>query len=478
MNISVNHIAKNLFVDNTFPDVQEVKQYNTQLRLVAEEQPTISILGLGYVGAVSAACFCELGHEVIGVDPDERKVSQINEGKSPIVEEALPELLRHATENELLKATQDTESAILASDITFVSVGTPSNSDGSCDLRYLQEASAQIGRAIRLKQSFHLVVFRSTVPPSTTRETMIPIIEKSSGKTCGKDFGVCFNPEFLRESTAIQDFYHPPKTVIGASDEYSAQYAASLYEGKVQGEIIHTDIESAEFVKYVDNAWHALKVVFGNEIGRICKAMDVDSHNVMDIFCKDTKLNLSPYYLKPGFAYGGSCLPKDTRGINHLAKSLDVDVPVLRNISRSNDNHITHAEDMIEMLPGKRIGFLGITFKGGTDDLRESPTVTLIQRLTNKGYEVRFYDPNFKPEPLHDSDKSQQSARTTGQILSDMRSPSPHQLLDSCNMLVVTHGDDLFRDVVQSASGRLPVIDLVRLFENEIVDGEYHGICW
>lgn len=448
------------------------------LQSVSNKKPSISIFGLGYLGAVSAACFCELGYQVIGVDTDAEKVELINRGDSPIVEDQLPELLRAARQNDLLIATHDAESAILATDITIVSVGTPSNSDGSCDTRYLQEASSQIGKAIKLKSSYHLVLFHSTVPPNTTREIMIPLLEHFSGKTCGNDFGVCFNPEFLRESTAIKDFYQPAKTVIGAFDERSGQYAASLYEGNVAGEIIHTSIEAAESVKYVDNSWHALKVAFANEIGRICKAMEIDSHEVMNIFCKDTKLNLSPYYMMPGFAYGGSCLPKDIRGINHLARIHGVDVPVLNNIGKSNDSHISHAEEMIDHLPGTRVGFLGVTFKAGTDDLRESPAVALIQRLIDKGYEVCLYDPNFKPEPLYNSDHSQNKPSPIRQMLSRLSRATPDELLDESDMLVVTHADESFKTFLKRVSSITPVIELVRLFEKETVDGEYHGICW
>lgn len=442
------------------------------------DKPKISIFGLGYVGAVSAACFCDLGHEVIGVDPDEKKVELINKGESPIVENQLPELLNSANKLELLKATQNAVAAIIETDITFVSVGTPSSSDGSCDTTYLQQASMQIGEAIKFKDSYHLVMYRSTVPPKTTRDTMIPIIEQVSGKKCGIDFGVAFNPEFLRESTAIKDFYAPPKTVIGAYDKKAGEVAASLYEGNVEGEIIQTSIEAAEFVKYVDNTWHALKVVFGNEIGRVCKAMDVDSHEVMSIFCKDTKLNLSPYYLMPGFAYGGSCLPKDTRGINHLANTLGVKIPVIKNIMKSNETHITHAKDMVEMIPGKRVGFLGITFKAGTDDLRESPAIELVKQLSDNDYEITIFDPNFTPTPLHDTDHTQTKMNDIGTMLSTMATEDGASLLNDCDMLVVTHNDDSFKAIVDQAKGKMPVIDLVRMEKNQTQAEQISGICW
>jgi len=442
------------------------------------DKPKISIFGLGYVGAVSAACFCDLGHEVIGVDPDPKKVEHINNGESPIVENRLPELLGNANKLELLKATQNAVAAVLETDITFVSVGTPSSPDGSCDTAYLQQASMQIGEAIKFKESYHLVMYRSTVPPKTTQDVMIPIIEAVSGKKCGIDFGVAFNPEFLRESTAIDDFYAPPKTVIGASDHKAAKVAASLYEGNVEGEIIQTSIEAAEFVKYVDNTWHALKVVFGNEIGRVCKAMDVDSHEVMSIFCKDTKLNLSPYYLMPGFAYGGSCLPKDTRGINHLATSLGVNIPVIKNIMKSNETHIAHAKSMIEMMPGKRVGFLGITFKAGTDDLRESPAVELVKQLSDSDYEMKIFDPNFTPTPLHDTDHTQAKMNDVGTMLSTMSTEDGLSLLTDCDMLVITHNDESFKEIIEKAKGNMPVIDLVRMEKTLTSPEQISGICW
>lgn len=446
--------------------------------LTDTEKPKISIFGLGYVGAVSAACFCDLGHEVIGVDPDPKKVEHINKGESPIVENQLPELLGNANKLDLLKATQNAVAAVLETDITFVSVGTPSSPDGSCDTAYLQQASMQIGEAIKFKESYHLVMYRSTVPPRTTQDVMIPIIEAVSGKKCGIDFGVAFNPEFLRESTAIKDFYAPPKTVIGASDDKAAKVAASLYEGNVEGEIIQTSIEAAEFVKYVDNTWHALKVVFGNEIGRVCKAMDVDSHEVMSIFCKDTKLNLSPYYLMPGFAYGGSCLPKDTRGINHLATSLGVNIPVIKNIMKSNETHISHAKEMVEMIPGKRVGFLGITFKAGTDDLRESPAVELVKQLSESDYQMKIFDPNFTPTPLHDTDHTQAKMNDVGTMLSTLSTKDGMSLLTDCDMLVVTHNDDSFKEIIEQAKGKMPVIDLVRMEKTLSNSNQISGICW
>ncbi len=455
----------------------EIARFTWNPQVAPAVLPTISIFGLGYVGAVSAACFCDIGHTVIGVDMDAEKINCINEGRAPIVEEGLDRLLENAHNAELLSATSDAAYAIANSDISFISVGTPSKADGGCDTRYLEAVSRQIGEALRTKDTYHLVMFRSTVPPRTTRDVMLPILEEASGKTCGEDFGLCFNPEFLRESTAIDDFYEPPKTVIGATDERAAEMAASLYRDTVSGEILLTELEVAEFVKYVDNTWHALKVVFGNEIGRVCKAVGVDSHKVMDIFCEDRKLNLSPYYLKPGFAYGGSCLPKDTRGINALANRHGVDVPVLANIAASNDTHIDHAVELIAAQGVKRIGLMGVTFKAGTDDLRESPAIELIARLEKLGYQVRIYDENLVDNPLHDTDYTQADSADAASRLGKMACGSIDELVGATDALVIANSDKAFKSVAKEASMSMPVIDLVR-----ILDGSprpaYQGICW
>lgn len=433
------------------------------------EKPSISVLGLGYVGAVSTACFSDRGHRVIGVDPDEKKVSTLNAGQSPIVEEGLGDLLFKGVSSGHLTAITDTVEAVKQTDITFVSVGTPTNADGVCQLDYLKTASEQIGEAIRSKDGYHLIVYRSTVPPKTTRDVMIPILEQSSGKQSGKDFGVCFNPEFLRESTAIKDFYAPPKTVIGAIDTRSSQAAAKLYEG-IEGELILTSIEAAEFVKYIDNTWHALKVSFGNEVGRLCQSMDVDGQDVMDIFVKDTKLNLSPYYLKPGFAFGGSCLPKDTRGIGHLAEQQGIKIPLIDNIIESNDQHIIHALKLIGKTNGKRVGIVGLTFKSDTDDLRESPSVELMKQLDEVGHEVSYYDPNVNAERL------QQAGVSTA--LSENGYLDIFVLIRKTDLLVITHKSAYAQKIAKLAKHHIPVIDLVGLDDDFKGTENYQGICW
>ena len=434
-----------------------------------DEKPSLSILGLGYVGAVSTACFSDRGHDVIGVDPDEEKVATLNLGESPIVEEGLGDLLLKGVKKGNLKAISDTVVAVKQTDVTFVSVGTPTDADGVCQLGYLKTASEQIGEALRSKDGYHLIVYRSTVPPKTTRDIMIPILEKLSGKQSGKDFGVCFNPEFLRESTAIKDFYSPPKTVIGAIDERSGAYAAKLYEG-IEGELIQTSIEAAEFVKYIDNTWHALKVAFGNEVGRLCQSTGVDGHDVMDIFVKDTKLNLSPYYLKPGFAFGGSCLPKDTRGITHMAEQQGIDIPLINNIIASNDQHIAHALKLVKKANVNRVGIVGMTFKPGTDDLRESPSVELMQRLHECGHELTYYDPNVNPERMLRAGLSMD--------LSHSGCLDIFLLIRKTDLLIVTHKSADARRIARFAKQHIPVIDLVGLDDDLKGTDNYQGICW
>jgi len=428
----------------------------------------LSIFGLGYVGAVSSACFADLGHKVIGVDPAKKKVEAINRGAAPIVEPGLGGLLVNGADSGLIRATTDVEYAIHNSDLSFVCVGTPSAEDGSCDLKYLREVSKQIGEALKTKDGYHVVVFRSTVPPGTTMDALMPIIEEASGKTCGEGFGVGFHPEFLRESSAIADFHEPPKTVVGAVNECSARVVGDLYNG-IDDAVIYTTIEAAEMVKYVDNTWHALKVSFANEVGKIAQAMEVDSHEVMRIFAKDTKLNLSPYYLKPGFAFGGSCLPKDVRGINCLAEKLGVSTPVLGSIISSNEDQIAHAIQRIEKTGCKQLAFLGVTFKAGTDDLRESPVLPVIGAFVERGYEVSIFDPNLNLEESvrHHLQHSKHSDDAVGRLMVKL----PHlicstidEALENAGAIVVSHNDEVFREAVANRRGFQYVVDLVRLF--------------
>ena len=359
----------------------------------------LSIFGLGYVGSVLAGGFAKAGHHVIGVDPEPSKVDLVGSGHSPIVEAEVEDLLAAAVKSQLLRATTDAAEAVLTSDISLVCVGTPSRPSGELDLTYVRRVCADIGGALARKSSRHIVVIRSTVLPGTVESVVIPELEKTSGKRCGDDFGVVMNPEFMRESSAVRDFYAPPKTVIGGAHPADATLIASLYTG-LPGPIIHTNLRVAEMIKYADNAWHAAKITFANEIGLLAKALAVDSHEVMRIFCEDTKLNLSSAYLKPGFAYGGSCLPKDLRALNWTARTHTVETPMLASLAVSNDAQIKNAIQVVLADGRKRIAVLGFAFKGGTDDLRESPMVAVIESLLGKGCELRLYDPHVNTARL------------------------------------------------------------------------------
>ena len=352
----------------------------------------ISIFGLGYVGTVVAGCFAKAGHRVVGVDTEQTKVDLINSGRSPIIEAEIEDLLAAGVASGTVRATTDAAEAVAATELSLLCVGTPSQTSGELDLTYIRRVCEDIGAVLREKAARHVVVVRSTVLPGTIRDVVIPALERTSGKKFDVDFGVVMNPEFLRESTAVADFYAPPKTVIGSRNRADGELVARLYSG-IDAPLIHTAIEVAETVKYCDNIFHALKITFGNEVGALCKAIGVDSHEVMRIFCRDTKLNLSPAYLKPGFAYGGSCLPKDLRAMTWLARSRDVEIPMLSHIAPSNDTQIRNALRLITADGKKKIAVLGFAFKGGTDDLRESPIVTVVEALLGKGCDLRLFDP-------------------------------------------------------------------------------------
>jgi GDP-mannose 6-dehydrogenase len=351
----------------------------------------IAVFGLGYVGAVSAACLARDGHTVVGVDPQIAKVSLINKGGSPIVEKHVDELILSAVTSGRLAATDDPKQAVAASDLAIVCVGTPSQKNGNLDTTAIEKVCNEIGAALRDSDLAYSVVVRSTVLPGTMRSLVIPILEAASGRKTGPELRVAFHPEFLRESTAVHDYDHPPKIVIGAENEDAAATVASLYQ-RIDAPRFVTSVDVAELVKYADNAWHAAKVAFANEIGSISKAIRVDSHEVMDIFCADRKLNISPAYLRPGFAFGGSCLPKDLRAIMYRARTLDVDTPLLAGVVASNRRQIERALDMIVDAGNREVAFLGISFKADTDDLRESPQVALVEQLLGKGFDVRVYD--------------------------------------------------------------------------------------
>ncbi|MBP7051877.1 MAG: UDP-glucose/GDP-mannose dehydrogenase family protein [Phycisphaerae bacterium] len=435
----------------------------------------VCVVGVGYVGLVSAACLAREGHTVVGVDSSKAKVDLINGGMSPIVEKETPELIRDAVARGALRATVSAEEAVLASELTLICVGTPSQANGNLDLRYVRRVCEEIGRTLRDKKEFHVVVCRSTVLPGTMRQVVIPLLEEHSGKKAGRDFGVCNNPEFLREGTAVHDFYHPPKTVIGETDPASGSRVASLY-AMLDAPLFRTQIEIGEMVKYVDNTWHALKVSFANEIGDVCRALKIDSHAVMDIFCRDTKLNLSSYYMKPGFAFGGSCLPKDVRAMTYKGRTLDLDLPVLNAILDSNQMQIETGLRMITELGRKKIGILGFSFKAGTDDLRESPLVTVIECLLGKGYDIRVYDRNVSMAKLVGANRDYLLNHIPH--ISRLMVETVDEVLDHAEVIVVGNKAEEFDRVVDRVKGGQVVVDLVRVTPRTTQEGVYYGICW
>jgi GDP-mannose 6-dehydrogenase len=353
----------------------------------------ISVFGLGYVGSVTAACFASRGHKVIGIDVNAEKVKMLQLGNSPILEPGIQDLITAGVQNRLLSATLDVGEAVQATDVSFLCVGTPSQPNGKLDLKGIRHVCEQIGATLKTKKNFHVVVTRSTIIPGTTHQVIIPALEAASGKRAGTDFGVATNPEFMREGSAIKDFQEPPMTVLGVSDERCAQMLRSLYDW-APAELFTVDIPSAEMVKYACNTWHALKVAFANEVGTVCKAAGVEADDVIRIFLADKRLNISNAYLTPGFAFGGSCLPKDVRALNYRAKELDCKLPVIEAILPSNDEHIDRAFRTILAYGKKKIGLLGLSFKAGTDDLRESPQVHLMKRLLGEGYAAKIWDEN------------------------------------------------------------------------------------
>ena len=444
--------------------------------------PAISVVGLGYVGIVSCACFSDLGHPVIGVDIDQAKITAMNAGVSPIIETGLGELLEKGRQQNLLSATSDLENAVLNSDVTFVSVNTPTTDDGGCDMTAIKAVAKSIGLALKKKAGYHIVVLRCSVPPGTTRDVFIPRLEEWSGKKADRDFGVCFNPEFLRESTAIDDFRSPPKTVIGASDQQAADWLAKILE-PVDAEPIFTTLDIAEMVKYTDNVWHAVKVSFGNEIGRLCHELNIDGHGVMDIFCQDTVLNISPYYLKPGFAYGGSCLPKEVRAIKHLADKCCVDIPMIASLPETNDIQIESAVRLILESGASDIGICGLTFKPNTDDLRESPAVALAGRLMDAGLNVYSCDPSYGVpcELLHQAEVMQKHYAEDASIikrLADNLQGNARDLLEKTSLIVTTQASKEWRARLWGRIESHQVIDVARLYKNPPPAAAYAGIGW
>lgn len=435
----------------------------------------ISIMGLGYVGAVSAGCLAHDGHIVIGVDPNTTKTDLINRGISPIVEKDIDELVQEEVKRGNLRATTNVAEAVRETDVSLICVGTPSQLNGSLDLKFVRSVCEQLGAAIKEKDRYHVIVARSTVLPGTMREIVIPTLEQYSGKVAGRDFGVCSNPEFLREGSAVFDYRNPPKTVIGEIDIRSGDVLAELY-GHLDAPLIRTDVETAEMVKYTDNVWHALKVAFANEIGNICKDAGIDSHRVMSIFCQDLKLNLSPYYLKPGFAFGGSCLPKDVRALTYKARALDLQVPVLSAILASNECQIERGLKMVTSKGNRKVGVLGFSFKAGTDDLRESPMVELIERLIGKGYDLRLFDKNVNIATLTGANRDYILNHIPH--ISKLMVRSIDEVLEHAETIVIGNGASEFAAAIERPRLGQVIVDLVRVVDSRSEEGRYDGICW
>lgn len=438
---------------------------------------SVSVFGLGYVGCVTAACLASRGHRIVGVDVNPEKMETLRRGGSPIVEEGIGDLIRDVVDAGALTVTADVRAAVSSTEISMVCVGTPSNACGGLTTTFLEDVASQIGAALREKDRWHVVVFRSTMVPRTCEDLLIPLLERSSGKRAGADFGVCVNPEFLREGTSVRDYHDPPKTVVGATDSHSAALVRQLYEG-LPGPRFDVPIAVAEMTKYVDNSFHAFKIGFANEIGSICAALGLDSHTVMDIFLADTKLNISPAYLRPGFAFGGSCLPKDVRALTYTARRNDVDTPLLANILISNEVHLRRALDIVIADGRRKVGFFGLSFKSGTDDLRESPLVELAERLIGKGFDIKIHDANVVLSRLIGANRSYVDERLPhiGELLIE----DTDAVLDHAEILVVgSRAAEVVEAISRARSDQL-IIDLVRLPDAEVMreNRNYRGIGW
>ncbi len=435
----------------------------------------ISVFGMGYVGTVCAGCLAHAGHEVIGVDPVRAKVDLINAGKSPIIETDIEEIISAAVKSGKLRATGDQDVAISETELSLVCVGTPSQVNGNLDLTYIRRVCELIGEALKNKPARHTVVIRSTILPGTMHQMVIPLLEEHSGKKAGVDFGVCNNPEFLREGSAVKDFNAPPKTVIGELDQESGDILAGLY-ADLKAPLIRTNIKTAEMVKYVDNCWHALKIGFANEIGNLCKSLSIDSHEVMDIFCQDKKLNISTAYLKPGFAFGGSCLPKDLRALTYKAKTHDLQLPIISSILASNELQVSRGLQLIMDKGSKRVGVLGFSFKAGTDDLRESPMIEVIERLIGKGYDLRIFDRNVNLARLVGANKDFILNRIPH--ISRLMVDGIDAIMAHAETVVIGNNDPAFQQVPELLRDGQRLVDFVRIADSRSENGKYDGISW
>jgi GDP-mannose 6-dehydrogenase len=438
---------------------------------------SVSVFGLGYVGSVSAACFASMGHKVIGVDVSRAKVEMMGSGRTPIVEARMSEMVAQAHKAGLLQATTDATAAVLNSEVSFVCVGTPSLKNGKLDLSHIESVAREIGAAIRKKNSPHVFVLRSTVLAGTTETVVLPVLEKESGKKCGQDFTVCYNPEFMREGSAVVDFLNPPYTILGASDTNHLAPLRELYKD-TPGTLYETTIPVAEMVKYFSNCYHAVKVGFANEMGTMCKHLGVDAHAVTKIFTSDTKLNISPAYLSPGFAFGGSCLPKDLRAITYKAKELDLKLPLLESLMPSNAEHVDRAVEMVLNTGKKKIAQLGLSFKAGTDDLRESPQVQLIKRLMGEGLEVKVWDEDVSLGRLAGSNRQyiEEVIPHIGSVLS----ADLEDVMRTAEVVILGNKSASKSQLAKVLRPEQIVIDLIHLDRTKRPEGAktYEGICW
>ena len=436
----------------------------------------VSVFGLGYVGAVSCGCFANDGLQVIGVDVSPTKVAMMNAGRSPIVEERIGDLLADAVRGGRLRATTSVEEAVMATEVSIVSVGTPSSANGRLSLDAVERVSQEIGRVLKDKAARHLVVVRSTVLPGSVRGVVIPALESASGKRLGEGFGVCFNPEFLREGSSVKDHYDPPYTLIGSDDPRDGEQAAQLY-AKVDAPIHHVSVETAEMVKYACNAFHAVKITFANEMGMVAQACGVDSHAVMNLVCADTKLNISPKYMRPGFAFGGSCLPKDVRALLYRAREADTDLPMMQSVLTSNRYQIERAVGTVLGLKKRRIGVLGISFKAGTDDLRESPLVLLTETLIGKGLDVRIFDSEVSMARLVGANKEyieREIPHIASLLVDDLAAVSAH-----AEVLIVGNASPSFQRLPEHCRPGQTIIDLVGVDGLSGCEGvDYRGVTW
>ena len=436
----------------------------------------VSVFGLGYVGCVSAACLTKDGNKVIGMDVNPTKVELLASGKSPIVEPGLNELIEQFVDNGSLQVSSDVLFAVQNSNVSLICVGTPSNDNGSLKLDYIKTVCREIGGALAKKDDYHVVVVRSTVLPGTVEELLIPILEESSGKKAGVDFGVCMNPEFLREGSAIKDYYRPSYVVIGELDKRSGNLVSELYKN-IDAPAFRVPIRTAEMVKYVSNAYHALKIAFANEVGNLSRVQGIDGQRVMEIFCADTQLNISATYLRPGFAFGGSCLPKDVRALLYRAKELDVDCEVLGSVLPSNQKQIELSAKMVEKTGKKKIGFLGLSFKPDTDDLRESPAVILAETLLGKGYSIKIYDDKVELSRLIGANKT--FLETELPHIASLMCSSMEELIAQSDVVIVTNGSKSFGQAPELMTKQQVLIDLVGVAKaGRDLPGVYQGMGW